>query len=260
MVGMAITRGVSPAIQRCELTHLARVPIDTARAGAQHGAYEACLASLGCAVHRLPAEPDLPDAVFVEDTAVVLDEVAIMMRPGAESRRAETLSVETALSAWRSVLRIEAPATIDGGDVLLVGRTLYLGLSTRTNRAALHELRALVSPYGYRVVGVEVRGCLHLKSAATALGPETVLLNRSWLDEDAFEDLRLVDVDTREPQGANVLLIDRAVVCAAAFPRTAERLQARGLDVRLVDVSELAKAEGAVTCCSLIVPLRPSMA
>ncbi len=158
---IAVTREVSPAINRCELTHVAREAIDVNAARAQHHQYEECLAALGCRVIRLPDTPDLPDSVFVEDCAVVLDEIAIITRPGAESRRAETTSVAGGLRAFRELEHIQPPATVDGGDVLLVGRTLFVGLSSRTNGAAVEQLGSLLHPLGYSVVAVEVAGCLH---------------------------------------------------------------------------------------------------
>ncbi len=252
---IAITREIGAAIDRCELTHLARSPIDVARARAQHAAYEEQLRALGCTVRRLPEAPDLPDAVFVEDCAVVLDELAIIARPGAASRRPETAAVEQALAGLRPLNRIAAPATLDGGDVLRVGRTLFVGASSRTNDAAIAQLRGFVEPFGYRVVAVEVRGCLHLKSAVTEVAPRTLLVNRAWLAGEAFADFDRIDVDPGEPFAANALRVGDAIVYPAAFPGTRARLEARGLDVRAVDVSELAKAEGAVTCCSLIIEM-----
>ena len=250
---IAITRRVSASIGQCELTHLDRQPIDVDRARAQHWQYERALRALGCRVERLPEEPDLPDAVFVEDAAVVLDELAILTRPGAASRRRETRTVADALEPYRRLAPIRAPGTLDGGDVLRVGRTLYVGLSGRSNRAAVEQLRALLAPLGYAVRGVEVDGCLHLKSAVTRVAADTLLVNRDWLDASAFGGLRLVDVDPAEPTAANALHIGESVIYAAAYPRTRARLEDRGISVYTVDVSELAKAEGAVTCCSLIV-------
>lgn len=252
---LAITRGVSAAFGRCELTHLPRVPIDVARARAQHDAYERALAGLGCHPQRLPAPADLPDAVFVEDTAIVLDELAVITRPGAPSRRPETHAVADALRAWRPVRQIVEPATIDGGDVLRIDRTLYVGRSTRTNEAGLEQLQALVAPAGYAVRGIAVTGCLHLKSAVTCVAPRTVLLNPEWVDPAAFAGCDGLEVHPDEPLGANALWVGPGLIYAAAFPRTRARLEQRGLDVRVVDVSEIAKAEGAVTCCSLIVGL-----
>lgn len=248
---LAITRDLSAAFERCQLTHLPRQPIDLPRARAQHEAYERCLASLGCRVERLPAGPDLPDSVFVEDCAIVLDEVAVLARPGAASRRLEVPAVEEALRPHRPSSRIAAPATLDGGDVLRVGRTLFVGLSTRTTPLALEQLGALVRPFGYEVAAGEVRGCLHLKSAATEVAPGVLLVNPAWTGDwvRAFE---CIEVDPAEPFAANALRIGDSLVYPAAFPRTRARLEAHGLDVHEIDLSELAKAEGAVTCCSLI--------
>ncbi len=249
---MAITREVSPGIGRCELTHLDRTPIDVGLARAQHRGYEACLAGLGCRVQTLPATPELPDSVFVEDTALVLDEVAAITRPGAASRRAETAPIAEALRPYRRLLTLEAPGTLDGGDVLRVGRRLYVGRSSRSNAAGVAQLCALLAPYGYSVQGVPVSGCLHLKSAVTQVAADTLLANRAWVDLGAFTGLEIIDVDPAEPYAANALRVGEALVYPAAFPRTRARLEGRGLAVHTVDVSELAKAEGAVTCCSLV--------
>ena len=253
---IALTRPVSDSLAQCELTHLERTPIDVDRARAQHRAYEQALADLGCRVERLPAEPDLPDAVFCEDAAIVLDELALIARPGAPSRRPEVPSVAQALARYRDLAEIQAPGTLDGGDVLRVGRTIYVGLSQRTNSAAVEQMVALLSPLGYSVRGVPVTGCLHLKSAVTEVAPGTLLVHRSWIDAVPGTgcplDGSLIDVDPGEPFAANALRIGDAVLYAAAYPRTRARLRAHGIDVRTVDVSELAKAEGAVTCCSLI--------
>jgi dimethylargininase len=250
---VAITREISPSIGRCELTHLAREPIDLDLARTQHAGYESRLHALGCEIRRLPSAPDLPDSVFVEDCAIVLDEVAVITRPGAASRRAETAAIEEALGSLRPIRRIAPPATLDGGDVLRVGRTLLVGLSSRTNAEAIEQLRGILDPFSYSVVGVEVRGCLHLKSAATEVAPGTLLVNPDWIPAEALRAFDGLQVDPREPCGANVLRLGDALIYSSAFPRTRERLEARGLAVHAVDVSELAKAEGAVTCCSLIV-------
>jgi dimethylargininase len=252
---LALTREVSPALARGELTYLARQPIDLARARAQHHRYEACLSQLGCAVLRLPAEPDLPDSVFVEDAALVLDEVAVLTRPGAASRRDEVPSVGAALAPYRALEAIEAPATLDGGDVLVLGRTVHVGLSSRSDAAALSQLGALLTPRGYEVRGIRVEGCLHLKSAVTPVGPDTVLLHPGWVRKEEFAGWQVLEVDPAEPFGANALLVGETVLYPAEHPRTADRLRAAGVAVLPVEASELAKAEGAVTCCSLLVRL-----
>ncbi|MGA8258577.1 MAG: arginine deiminase family protein [Arenicellales bacterium] len=247
----AVTRPPGPNLAACELTHLARVAIDAARAAAEHDAYERTLAALGCTIERLPADVDLPDSVFVEDTAVVLPEIAVITRPGAASRRPETASVAGVLGRYRILRNIVEPATLDGGDVLRLGRTLHVGLSSRTNRDGVEQLGSIVAPFGYEVRAVPIRGCLHLKTAASWLGDDQVVLNPEWVDEEAFAGLAVIRVDPREPYAANVLRVGGTVLCASAHIRTRERLERRHT-VRSVDIRELAKAEAGVTCCSLV--------
>ncbi|HET9984126.1 MAG TPA: N(G),N(G)-dimethylarginine dimethylaminohydrolase [Longimicrobiales bacterium] len=249
---IALTRAVSPEIARCELTHLDREPIDLARAAEQHAAYEHALWELGCEVRRVRPAPELPDAVFVEDAAVVLDEIAIITRPGAESRRPETAAVADALREYRPIRAIEAPGTLDGGDVLRIGRTLWVGASSRTNADGIAQLRELLRPFGYRVEGVAVEGALHLKTAATLVAPDLLLVNPAWLPATALDGMARVAVDPAEPFGANALLVGTRALYPAAFPRTLERLQRHGAAVLTVDASELAKAEGGVTCCCIV--------
>ena len=253
---MAITREISPAFESCQLTHLPRVPIDLERARAQHAAYEWALVEAG--VHRPAARrgPDMPDSVFIEDIAVVLDEGAVIAVP-APSRAASRRRAWS--TRWRGtdcpLQQIQAPGTLDGGDVLVIGRQVFVGSSARTNRPAIDQLIGMLGAVGYTVRAVPVRGCLHLKSAVTAVAPDTLLINREWVPAEAFRGLSLVDVDPEEPHAANALAIGDVVIYPASFPRTREKLEHRGLRVRPVEVDELQKAEGAVTCCSLIFEL-----
>lgn len=249
---IAITREVSPSLGDCQLTHVERTRIDVARADAQHRAYQRVLASLGCRVLVLEAEPSMSDAVFVEDVAIVLDEVAVMTRPGAQSRRGEGAGVAELLARYRTLRSIQAPGTIDGGDVLRVGRTLYVGQSDRSNAEGVAQLQAIVAEHGYRVQSVPIRGCLHLKSAVTAVRDDTLLLQPRWVDASSFPGFTIIEVDPDEEHAANVLRIDDVAVMPAGFPRTAQRLRDAGVAVVTVDVSELQKAEGATTCCSLV--------
>jgi len=252
----AITREVSPAFARCELTHLDRVPIDVDVARAQHDAYENALEDAGYRIDRVPADATMPDSVFIEDAALVFDELAVVTRPGAPSRQSETAAVAHVLERYRSVCAIQAPGTMDGGDVLTFGRRVLVGASTRTNADAIAQLRRLLEPHGYRVDAVDVRGCLHLKSAVTAVGDNLLLINRSLVPNTAFAGCEFVDVDEREPMAANAVRLRDRLIYPTTFPRTAERLATRGLNVVTVDVTELQKAEGAVTCCSVIVSSR----
>jgi dimethylargininase len=254
---LAYTRAVSPTLGDCELTHLARTPIDVKRAAAEHAAYEDTLRRLGVNVRRIAAAPHLPDAVFVEDTAIVFDELAVITRPGAESRRPERRAVAESLSAHRSLEIIEEPATLDGGDVLVDGERVYVGRSSRTNEAAIAQLTTILHPLDYRVIPVEFRGCLHLKSAVTRIGDGLLLLNPDWVESSVFSGARVVPVDPREPHAANALAVGGAVIFPKQYPATRARLESEGLRVASVDTTELTKAEAGVTCCSLIVRVGP---
>ena len=249
---IAITRDVSPNLVDCELSYVPRAGIDIERAIAQHHAYRQALEALGCRVIALPAETELPDSVFVEDVAVVLDEVAIMTRPGAESRRAERASIAEVLAHYRPLRTIEAPGTLDGGDVLRIDRTLYVGLSQRSNASGIAQLRDLSAEFGYTVRAVPISGCLHLKSSVTQVLDDTLLLQPEWVDRAAFTKFRIVEIDPDEPHAANASRVGDGVIYPSCFPRTLKRLHAAGIHVATVDVSELQKAEGAVTCCSLV--------
>ncbi len=247
---IAITRDVSPSIANAELTHLERVPIDYERAREQHEEYRALLAALGCEVISLPGDAAYPDCVFIEDTAIVLDDLAVITRPGADSRRGEVDVVAEALAPLRPLVHITAPATLDGGDVLVLDERIYIGRSARSNEEALAQLRQLT---GREVIGVDLHGALHLKTAVTRVSGDTLLVNREWIDVAPFAGWTLLDVDPAEPFGANAVLLDDVVIYPVAFSRTRAKLESHGINVRTVNAGELAKAEGGVTCCSLLV-------
>ena len=250
---VAIVRDVAASIERCELTHIAREPIDLGRARVQHEDYIEGLRRNGVEVVRLEADEAYPDCCFVEDTAVVLDELAVLTMPGSPLRRGEVSAVAEALEAFRRVVeRIERPATVDGGDVLVLGRRIFVGRTTRTNAAGLEAIRRIVSPHGYQVIAVAVPGCLHLKSAATALDERTLLANRGWFDTAPFGGLHFVDVAPEEPGAANVLRVTGELWAHPGYPRTIERLRRAGYPVVPMDISEFVKAEAALTCKSLL--------
>jgi len=250
---IAITRGVSPRFAECEITHIQRTPIDLIIARAQHQAYVNTLRELGCDVIELPAEPDLPDSVFVEDTAFILPEVAVITRPGADSRKPETESILWVLTPLVKLVHVHEPGTLDGGDVLVLGKEIYIGLSTRSNQAAVDQLNEMLSEYGYSVTSVALQDCLHLKSAVTRVNDRTLLINKNWVNASHFKSFDWIEVDPSEPHAANCLPIGNSIIFPAAFPKTCAKLDERGYNVVTLDVSELAKAEGAVTCCSLII-------
>jgi dimethylargininase len=248
----AITREVNTAMGSCELTFLPRVNIDIALAQQQHQHYQSVLSSLGCEVVVVPTEPGLADSVFVEDTAIVLDEVAVLLRPGAASRLPEAAGVERVLKKHWTLKSIQPPGTLDGGDLLRIDNTVFAGLSTRSNRSGIEQFRHIVAEYGYSVTTIETTKCLHLKSAVSEVAPGTLLINPDWVNRAAFRDFELIEIDEKEDHAANALMVGNRVVCPATFPRTIDKLVSRGVDVIPLDLSELQKAEGAVTCCSLI--------
>ena len=248
----AITRAVSPGMVNCELTFVARESIELARAEDQHRAYERLLEKCGARVVSLPAEPALPDSMFVEDPAIVLDELAIIFPLGTETRRPEAASIAQALARFRKLARVELPGQVEGGDILRIGRRLFAGLSSRTNGEGIQQLAFILAAYGYEVVSVEVTGCLHLKSAVTYIGRNTLLANRAWFDTKPFVGFEWIDIAAGEPHAANALAIGGTVIFPASFPRTRARLEARGFHVTPLDISELQKAESGLTCSSLL--------
>ena len=250
---IAITRQISSRFNECEITHIERTPIDLNIARAQHEAYVHALGGLGCQVIELPEETELPDSVFVEDTAFILPEVAVITRPGADSRKPEVASIIPALSPYRPLLHVAAPATVDGGDVLVAGKQIFVGMSTRSNREAVTQLNTLLEDFGYKVWGVELRDCLHLKTAVTRVNDQTLLINKNWVDPSNFPGYDLIEIDASEPFAANCLPIRGKIIYPTTFPKTRKLLENKGYSITPVDLSELAKAEGAVTCCSLIV-------
>ena len=249
---LAFVRKVSRSLAACELRHLPRQIIDLPRAVRQHGDYVRALAAAGVNVTVLPEEPALADSAFVEDPLLVLDEIAILGRSGAASREREAELIAPEIGRFRSLVRIEAPGTLEGGDVLRIGKTLFTGLSSRTNREGLEQLRRLTAPLGYEVSPVEVKGCLHLKTGATMPGPGLLLANPAWIELSPFRHLEILPVPADEPWGANTLPVNDRVLAAASAPQAAGLLRARGLKVQVVDVSELQKAEAGLTCLSVL--------
>jgi dimethylargininase len=249
---IAITRAVSPAIADCELSFIDREPIDLEKAREQHHAYESLLEKLGARVVSLPEESTMPDSMFVEDPVIVLDEVAVIFPLGTESRRLEAPSLANALSKYRKREHVRLPGTLEGGDVLRIGRRLFVGLTKRSNAEGIRQLAAILAPYNYEVVAVAVTGCLHLKSAVTALDGNWLLANRAWFDSTPFAGYEWIDVDPAEPHAANALALGGTVIFPASFPRTRARIEARGFHVTPLDISELQKAESGLTCSSLL--------
>ena len=250
---VALTRGVSSNIGDCLLTHLMRQRIDPNQAINQHRAYEECLRQVGMHVISLPVEPDMPDSVFIEDPAIVLDEIALIGRMGAVQRRAEAESLTKVLSAIRPLKFMDPPATLDGGDRVRIGRTLFVGISSRTNVSGVAQLRSILAPFHYEVKPVKVTGCLHLTTGCSYLGNHTVLMNSDWIDASVFDDFNIIQTPSEEPWAANTIVIgDGVLLLSASFPRTRALLEQRGFDVRVTNISELEKAEAGLSCMSLI--------
>lgn len=252
MTLVAVTRPVSASLAECQITFIDRLPIDLPLARRQHAAYERALEQLVARLVRLSPADDLPDAVFVEDAALVLDELAIIPIMGAQSRRGETTDVARCLSAYRPLHHLEPPATLDAGDVMRVERSLYVGLTTRTNRAAVEQLQAICARHDYRVIPVVPTGCLHLKSACTYLGRGVVLANPEWLELSCLKRTEIVTVAQHEPFAANALPVAGKLFYASDFPETQATLERRGFEVITLDTAELRKAESAMTCMSLV--------
>ncbi len=248
----AITRKVSSSLTNCELSFIERKPIDMERARAQHHAYEALLEKLGANVISLPEERDLPDSMFVEDPAIVLDEAAIICPLGTETRRKEAPSLAAALEPFRKLAHVKLPGRLEGGDVLRIGKKIFVGLTQRSNAEGIRQLAVITEHFGYDLTAVPVTGCLHLKSAVTYLGRNTLLGNREWFHWKRFEGFDWVDVDPAESHAGNALAIGESIVFPASFPKTRARIEAKGFRVEPLDISELQKAESGLTCSSLL--------
>ncbi len=239
-------------MEQCTRTYVAPTSIDYGQALRQHKEYCRTLRACGVEAHTLEVNGEYPDCAFVEDTAIVLDELAALASMGEPSRRAEPAGIEPELKRYREVHRVRLPATIEGGDVLRVDRTLLVGLSSRTNSEGVSALEQIVRRHGYRVVAVAVRGCLHLKTACTALPDGRLLVNSAWLDTNALRGFESIHIPDEEPWAANVAHIGTSVCISAAHVRTAELIRELGFDVQPVDLSEFAKAEGGVTCLCIL--------
>lgn len=249
---IALLREVGPDLERCELTHIGRSQIDVCVARTQHESYAAALRELGARVEFVESAADCPDGVFVEDIAVVVPEIAVVTQPGAASRRPEMETIAAALSAHRQVCRITGSDCLEGGDVLRMGRTFYVGASGRSNSSGIGRLQEFLRRFGYEVRAIAIDGCLHLKTACTFIPPHFLLANPRWVDVGHWTGLDVITVDEREPFAANTLSANGRTLVSAAFPRTNEKLDAVGILTRRMDISEFHKAEAGLTCLSLL--------
>ena len=248
----ALTHKISPGIAECELTFIDRSPIDLQRAIRQHEDYCAVLKKLGVTVENLSENESYPDACFVEDTAIVVDELAVICSMGVASRRGETTLIERELSKYRDIARLSLPATIEGGDVLRIGKRIFVGQSRRTNTQGIEGLARILEPHGYKVVPVRTKGSLHFKSACTAIDDETLFVNPDGVDLEALGGFNLVLTPAEEPWSANLLRVGTTVCLQAGFPKAIELVKRLAERVEIIDISELRKAEAGLTCSSII--------
>jgi len=246
-----LTHLPSPSLEQCELTFLNSEPINIKKALKEHEAYREMINSCGANVIVIDKNIDLPDSVFVEDPIIVFDEVAILTSMGVESRRKESATMEQVFLKYREIKRIELPSKIEGGDVLKIGKQIFVGKSTRTNAQGIRDLREILTPYGYEVIAVKVAGCLHLKTGCTALDDKTLLINPEWIDSKVFTGFRQIIVPREEPFGANILKINEIICMNEAFPKTIELVVSLGYKVKSTDITEFVKAEAGLTCMSV---------
>jgi len=247
-----ITHAVSPNIGRCELTFMERVPIDYDLAVRQHEEYCGMLARRGVAVTTLYDNLSCADCCFVEDTALIVDELAIIASMGVVSRRSETTAIASELAKYRDLVCVSYPSTLEGGDVLQAGKNIFVGLSTRTNHRGIEEVVRILKSLDYRVFPVPVRGSLHLTTACSLIDDETVLINPRWADTQAFGDFRILHTPEDEPWGANTFRIGETVCMEASFPKTVELVHELHDDLEVLNISEFLKAEGGLSCLSLL--------
>lgn len=250
--GAALVRAVPDRFNDSIQEHPA--DIDVARARQQHAAYVSALKEVGVAVRVLPALPDHPDCCFVEDPAVIIGRRALLTRSAAPQRQGESAGLSESLSDWCTLSAMPAPATLDGGDVLRVGQTLYVGRTARSNSEGLAWLQLAATAEGLTVCSVPLRAGLHLKSAVTLASPELLVYCPAMLSPGPLAAAGVELLPTEEPHGGNVLALGDTVLVSAAAPRTADALHRRGLRVRVLQLDEFHKADGALTCLSLRLP------
>jgi len=249
---IALTHTVSPSLAEGEVTFIDREPVDYDLALQQHAAYCNALEQCGVEVKRLSVNPDSPDSCFIEDTAIVVDEAIIATNIGSPTRQHESKNVALELARYREIIRIQPPATIDGGDVLRVGRRIYVRVSGRTNDQGFHELAQILQPWNYEVIPVELKNCLHLKTACTAIDDETILLNPHWVAPEVFSDYKVLSVPEEEGWAANTIRVGGTVLLQRGFPQTLQIVEKYHDSIATLDISEFRKVEAGLSCLSII--------
>ncbi|UCC84638.1 MAG: N(G),N(G)-dimethylarginine dimethylaminohydrolase [Gemmatimonadota bacterium] len=248
----ALVRGVPKTFHRAITPSESTEPIDVERAREQHERYCQALEGLGLKLIRIAADDRFPDCPFVEDTALVLGDRVIITAPGAEARRGETGAIEQALENYMTLYHIQSPATLDGGDILLIDEHVYVGLSSRTSSLAAEQLRQILADTRYDVTPVAVDGILHLKSACTYLGDDVIVYLPGHLDDDFFARYERITVPRNEAHAANCLSINGTVLVPAGAPETRAHIENAGFDTLEIDISESHKVGGGLTCSCII--------
>lgn len=248
----AFVNSPSPQLAECQLTYMDRMPIDPTLALEQHQMYVQALKKMGVEVDVLQINTHCPDGVFVEDPVIILDEIAIITSMGNPERRAEIPAIKEYITGIRPIQEVHSPAKLEGGDILRIGKRIFIGLSSRTDLAGIEAVKNIASQYDYEIVPVRVTGSLHLKTAVTALDDQTLLINPLWLDTTTFRDFQLVPVPLEEPWGANILRLPQGVIANAAYPGTCHLIASLGYRLEAVDISEFGKAEAGLTCMSVV--------
>jgi len=249
----AIVRDVSDTFQECVTSFHTKVQIDVALAKRQHRHYCNILSSLGLKLISIEADDILPDCCFTEDTAIVIDDLSIITYPGTPSRVRETIEIEKILSPLKTIVHINEPGTIEGGDVLKIGKKIYIGSSSRTNEEGIRQVALVVEPKGYQVIPVKIKNTLHLKSVCTYMGRGCILLAEGYLDDTIFSEYDKVIVPKEEEYCANCLVVQGNVLIPKGFPKTKQLIENKGFPIIEIEMSEIEKAEGALTCLSVII-------
>lgn len=248
----AIVRNIPNSFQQCITGFSGKFPIDVTLAQQQHEHYCHTLVDLGLKLVRIEADDYLPDCCFTEDTAIVTDGLGIISFPGTESRHAEIIEMEKALTTYKKIQHIAAPATIEGGDVLKIGKKLFIGHSARTNEEGIKQVAGLVNELGYEVIPVKIHNTLHLKTVCTYLGNNCIIYADGHFDENIFSEYDKIIVPVTESYCANTLAVNGKVLIPKGFPLTRSLIGNKGYSIIELDMSEIEKADGALTCLSVI--------
>jgi len=246
----AIVRDVAESYDQCVTTQ--QESIDVPLAKTQHQHYCNALKKAGVELIHIDADNRLPDCCFVEDTAIIVDDVAIITNPGARSRREEVAAMEKAISKYRTVHRISPPATIDGGDVLKVGKKIFVGLSQRTTQDSIDQVAQMVKSSNYEVIPVPIHKTLHLKSAVTALSDSYIIMAQGFFDARIFTGYEKIEVPPGEEYAANCLSVNENIFIPRGFPQTKSLIVRAGFSIVELENSEFRKGDGALTCLSVL--------